>query len=111
MAELALIADQRDALASHLDSMGMTELVRRKAPAHAGSLGHATKLGADSGARPGSPPRRASDHAEQRPDGHAAAKLEPRLKLVPRPVIRSDFAPAPALAATHQQRAATRIEV
>jgi hypothetical protein len=34
MAELALDDDQRDALASHLDGVGVSELVRREAAPH-----------------------------------------------------------------------------
>jgi hypothetical protein len=101
VAQLALDDDQRDALARHLDGMGVTELVRSKPPAHAGTSGNAAKLGADGGARPRSSPRRARDHAEHRPDRHAAAKLEPRLKLFPSPVIHPDFAATPTLATTH----------
>ncbi len=40
---------REDALASHLDGMGVAELVRSEAPADAGSFGHAAKLGADGG--------------------------------------------------------------
>ena len=73
MAELALNDVERDAFAGHLDGLGVAELVGREAPADAGSFGHAAKLSADGGTRPRSPPRRAGDHAEQRPDGHVAA--------------------------------------
>ena len=39
MAELALDDDQRDAFAGHLDGMGVAQLVRSEAAAHAGRSG------------------------------------------------------------------------
>src|SRR5215211_3255403 len=58
VAELALDDDQRHALAGHLDGVGVAELVRREAPAHAGLAGDAAQLGAGGGGRPGPPARR-----------------------------------------------------
>ena len=44
MAELALDHDQRDSLVRHLNSVGMPELMRRKATPNAGLGGRAVKL-------------------------------------------------------------------
>jgi hypothetical protein len=44
--ELTLDDDQRDALACHLDSVSMAELVGRESPPHAGSRGGVAQLGA-----------------------------------------------------------------
>ena len=49
VAELALNDDERHAFSSHLDGMGVAQLVRREAPTEPGSFGDAAKLGADGG--------------------------------------------------------------
>jgi hypothetical protein len=46
LARLTLDDDQRDALACHLDSVSMAELVWRESPPHAGSRGGVAQLGA-----------------------------------------------------------------
>ena len=46
VSELALDDDQRDALAGHLDGVGVAELVRREASPHAGLAGDSAQLGA-----------------------------------------------------------------
>ena len=55
--------------------------------------------------------RRTADDAEERPDGQLESELEPGLEFVPSPRVHSDLAPAPALAAPDQQRAAAVIEI
>jgi hypothetical protein len=49
--------------------------------------------------------------AIQRSDPKAEPRLKPRLKLFPPPVVHADLAAAAALAASHQQRSAARVEV
>jgi hypothetical protein len=46
-----------------------------------------------------------------RPDRQRHPRLEPGLKLLPRPVVHANLAAAASLAAPHQQRAATRVQV
>jgi hypothetical protein len=49
VAELALDDDERRALVSHLDGVGVAELMGREAPTHAGSRGGPTQAGARGG--------------------------------------------------------------
>jgi hypothetical protein len=49
--------------------------------------------------------------AQQRTDREVGAGVEPGLKLFPGPVVHADLAPATALPAAHEQRAAPRSEV
>src|SRR4051794_33327807 len=98
-------------LACHLDGVGVAELVRREAPAHASRRGGLAELCAGGGCRPGAPAGRSAQDAEQRSDGQCDADLEPWLELFPGPVVHADLATAPALAAAHEQRAAARVEV
>jgi hypothetical protein len=57
------------------------------------------------------PARGAVDDAEQRPDWQLDPRFQPRCELLPGPVVHADLAAAAALAAPHQQRAATRVQV
>ncbi len=75
VSELALDDDQRDAFACHLDGVGVAELVRREAPAHAGRGGGAPELRAGGCGCPGSAAGRAVDDAEQRVDGEFEVEL------------------------------------
>ena len=50
----------------------------------------------------------AVDHAEQRPDVHLQAQLEPGLQLFPAPRVHADFPASPPFAASDKQGAATR---
>src|SRR5688572_676543 len=111
VAELALDDDQRHALAGHLDGVRVPELVRREAAAHAGLARDAAQLRAGRGGRPGAPARRAVDDAEHRSDWQLDARLQPRYEPLPGPVVHADLTAAAALAAPHQQRAATRVQV
>ena len=111
MPQLALDDDQRHALASHLHGMRVAQLVRREAPPHAGLPREASQLRARRSGRPRPPPCRAGDDAEQRSDRQLHPRLDPGLKLLPRPVVHPDLAASPALAAPYQQRAAARVQV
>jgi hypothetical protein len=66
VAELALDDNQRHAFVRHLDSVRVTKLVRRKAPANPGRCRSAAHLGPSCGVRPPSSAGRAGDDAEQR---------------------------------------------
>jgi hypothetical protein len=103
MPELALDHDQRHALTRHLDRVRVAQLVRCEPPPHAGLASDASQLGAGGGRRPRASPCRAVDDAEQWSDRQRLARLEPGLKLLPRPVVHADLAAAAALAAPHQQ--------
>src|SRR5512144_332034 len=61
--------------------------------------------------RPRPPARRAVADAEQRADRQLNPRVEPRGELPPRPVVHPDLAATAALAAPHEQRAATRVKV
>jgi hypothetical protein len=73
VAELALDDDQRHAFARHLDGVGVAELVRREAPAHAGRGSGASELRAGGRGCSGSAACRAVDDAEQWADGEFVA--------------------------------------
>ena len=103
--------DQRDAFASHLDSVGVAELVWREAPAYAGRGSGAPQLRTGGRGRPGSAACRAVDDAEQRADGELEAALKPGLEFLPPPVVHADLASASALAAADEQRAASLVEI
>jgi hypothetical protein len=109
--ELALDDDQRHALASHLDGVGVAELVRRKAAPHSCRSCGAPQVGAGRGARPVPTARRAVDDAEQRADRELAPHIEPGLEFIPAPRVHADLAAAPALTAPDQERAAALIEI
>jgi hypothetical protein len=111
VAELALDHDQRHALARHLDRVRVPQLVRREAPSHARLARHVAQLRARRGGRPGPPARCAVDDAEQRSDRQHHPRLEPGLKLLPRPVVHANLAAPATLAAPDQQRSATRVQV
>src|SRR4051812_42874356 len=78
---------------------------------HAGLAGDAAQLGAGGGGRPGPPAGGAVDDAEQRADRQLDPRLEPCFELLPAPVVHAELAAAAALAASHQQRSAARVEV
>lgn len=54
---------------------------------------------------------RPGDDAEQRSHGKLGAGVEPRLQLLPGPLVHPDLTTTATLAAPHQQRPATAIEV
>jgi hypothetical protein len=57
------------------------------------------------------PASRTRDDAQKRADRQLASELEPRLQLLPCPTVHADFAPATALAAPHEHRAAGLVEI
>src|SRR3954471_14320666 len=97
-AELALDDVERDALVGQLDGVCVAELVRGKAPAHAGTGREAAQHGARGGGLPGAPAGGAVDDAEQGSDGHGAADGEPGFELLKAPVVHADLAAAAAFA-------------
>lgn len=100
-----------NAAVSDFNGVGMPELVRREAPAHAGFDRLAAELRARGGACPVSATAGTVDDAKQRPDGKVEPQLEPRLELVPAPGVHADFAASFALAVTDKQRAAGMVEI
>ena len=111
MSELALDHDNGHVLMRHRDSVSMAELMRCKSAAHARLNGGARQL---LGRRRGlqvMTDGRAADHAQQRPDRQLTPSSDPRLQLRPGPAIHPDLAPTTTLSATHQDRAARRIQV
>src|SRR3954451_24585032 len=55
--------------------------------------------------------RAAVDHAEQRPDGHLLAGMQPRLELFEAPVVHADLAAPAALTASDEDRPAPAVEI
>ena len=111
MSELALNDAQRNAFAGHFDGVGVTELMGREAPSHAGVRGGSAELGARRRARPAPSARRAVDDAEQRTNRKLKPHLERGRELLPRPFVYADFAAARLLAASGQQRPAAVVEI
>jgi hypothetical protein len=74
VAELALDHDQWHTFASHLDGVGMSQLVRREASANAGFRGRPAELRSSRGRRLVAAARGAADDAKQLTD----RKLESR---------------------------------
>jgi hypothetical protein len=91
--------------------VGVAQLVRRETSANACGRRRAVQLGARGGGRPWSSSGRAVDDAEQRADRELEAHVESPLQVFPAPLVHADLAPALALAAPHEQRAATVVEV
>jgi hypothetical protein len=103
VSELALDDDQWHALAGHLDRVCVTQLVRSEASANAGSRRGAPELSACPACRPRAAAGASVDDAEQRTDGQHDPRGEPRLELLPPPVVHPDLAPSPCFAATDEQ--------
>jgi hypothetical protein len=111
MAELALNDDQRDALARHLDHVGLTELVRSEARPDTSTHRCAAQLLSGGGLRPGAAAGRSSEDAEQRADGPLDADGQPVVELFPGPVVHADFEAAAAFAAADEHCAVAGVEV
>src|SRR4051812_3399734 len=111
VAELALDDDERHALVCHLDGVGVAQLVRCETLANACGRRRAAQLGARGGGRPWSSSGRAVDDAEQRADRELEPQIDPTLQVLPGPLVHTDLASAPALAAAHEQGPATVVEV
>ena len=54
---------------------------------------------------------RSVDHAQHRADRELATDLEPRLELLPRPAVHSDFAALAPLAAADKHGAAGSVQI
>jgi len=109
--ELALDDDQRHALVSHLDRMGVPELVGRESPPYSGRDGRAAQLLSGRGLCPVSSGCRAPDDAQQRSYGKLRTHIEPWLQLTPCPAIHADLAAAAALSLSHQHRAPGPVQI
>jgi hypothetical protein len=109
--ELTLDDDQWHALASHIDGVGVAQLVRREATPHSCRSRGTPQLGACRRRRPVPTARRAGDYAEHRADRQRAAQIQPGLELFEAPRVHADLAAPPALAASDQERAATLIQI
>jgi hypothetical protein len=111
MAQLALDDDQRNALVGHLDRVSVPKLVWGEPAtdtcAHCGS----SELLPSGGRLPPPSGCRTVDDAQQSSDREPRADLEPRLKLIPGPVIHSDLAAPAALAAANEDSASGPVEV
>src|SRR4051794_40750262 len=89
----------------------VAQLVRGKAAPDASGRRGVAQLRASGRDRPAPAARRTGDDAEQRPDGKLYPGGEPRLQLLPGPVVHADLAPAAALAATDQHGAPPRVKI
>jgi hypothetical protein len=89
--------------ASHLNGMGVPQLMRREPAPHSRRGCGAPQLGACRGRRPVPTARGAVDDAQQRTNRELAPRVKPGLKLFPSPCVHADFAAAPALAAPNNQ--------
>ncbi|HYY85344.1 MAG TPA: hypothetical protein VE686_12695, partial [Beijerinckiaceae bacterium] len=107
----ALLHDIGEALASHLDGVGMAQLMRGESSADPSCDGRAPQLSSSDGGRPLATTRPAVEDTEQRADWKPDTSFEPPLELVPAPCVHADLAAASALAATHEQHAASVIEI
>src|ERR671911_557425 len=81
---------------------------RRRTPASRATRRSSVRAAA---AAPRPSARGAVDDAEQRSDRQLNAHVEPGRELFLGPVVHADLAAAAALAAPHQQRTATRVQV
>ena len=68
MAELALDADERHTFVSHLDGVGVPQLMRSEPPADTGRDGSAPQPGSSGGGRPLAATRPAVEHTGQGAD-------------------------------------------
>ena len=111
MAELSLDHVERDAFASHLDRVRVSELVWREASANSGSHREVTQCAAGCGRRPRPTLCLTVDDAQQGADAQRHAEVEPRLHLLPCPSVHADLAALAALAAAHENRSAGAIKI
>ena len=73
------------------DGVGVSQLVGREAPSHAGGRGRVMQLFARGRRFPTSSRGRSVDHAQHRADRELVADLEPGVELVPRPTVHPDL--------------------
>jgi hypothetical protein len=100
---VALNDDEGHAFAGHLDGVRVPKLMRCEPSPHASARGGLAQFRARAGL--------AGRDAQQRTDRELDTRGEPGLEFVPGPVVHADLTATAALAATHQHRAAPRIEV
>jgi hypothetical protein len=86
-------------------------LVRGEASANARRRRHAAQLGTRGGGRPWSSAGRPVMTQNSGPTGSSSRRSIQRCRVLPGPLVHADLAAAPALAAAHEQRAATVVEV
>src|SRR5262249_34432135 len=84
--------------------------MRSKAAPHAGVHRGRAQLRASGRYRPAPTARRTADDAKQRADRELEPGAQPRLQLLPGPVIHADLAASAALAAAHQHGKQQRIK-
>lgn len=111
MSELALDHVERDAFASHLDRMGVAQLMRREPLANAGLVREPPQLCSHGAGRPGPATGGAFDDAEKPADRKLRAVAEPWAQLLPAPVVHADFTSFSALAVADQKCAASLVQV
>jgi hypothetical protein len=97
VSELPLDHDERDTFVRHLDGVGVSQLVGREPPSHAGGRGRVMQLFARGRRFPTSSRGRSVDHAQHRADRELVADLEPGVELVPRPTVHPDLSALAAL--------------
>jgi hypothetical protein len=111
VSELPLDHDERDPFVRHLDRVGVSQLVWREPPSHAGGCGRVMQLFSRGGAFPMSSGGRSVDHAQQCADRKLAADLQPGVELVPCPTVHPDLSALAALSTSDQYSAARPVEV
>ena len=72
-------------------------MMRREPTPHASVRGQPAQLAAGGGGRPGAAAGGSVDYAEQRPDRHLDAMLEPGVELFKPPCVHADLAAPIAL--------------
>jgi hypothetical protein len=85
--------------------------MRREAPPHARLRRRPAQVRARGRTGPRAASRGAVDHAEERPHRELEPDCVPLPQLLPGPLVHADLAPAAALAAADEQRAAATVEV
>jgi hypothetical protein len=109
--ELALDHDEWNAFVRHLDRVSVSQLMRREPSSHSRRVGRVVQLLARGRRLPPATGGRSVDNAQHRADRELATDLAPRLELLPRPTVHSDFAALAALPAADKHRAAGSVEV
>jgi hypothetical protein len=109
--ELALDYQQRDAFAGHLDRVRVSQWCgakRRRTPAVAAVAPSCARAALADHARPQVGPLRMQNSG---PTGSSTRSLQPRLDVLPGPIVHSNLTTAPALTAAHEHRATPPVEV
>jgi len=111
MPELVLDANEREAFMSHLDSVSVPELMRRESSANTRARSGVVQLFAGGGCLPVPPGSRPMDHSQHGADRKPTTDLEPRLRLLPRPAVHSDFTALAAFPASDKHGTAGLVEI